>query len=147
MTGFCGKDLLELPVRLHGIQLGRPIDLLLDRDELRALGLDVRCGDGDHRFLPLPTASLRDDEIAIASPLVLLEEDELAFYRSRALALTSIRGRPVQRRRRQIGLLDDVAVGSDGALRELVVLDPDGHEARVPFDESVRIVLARRSAA
>ena len=143
---FCGSKLLELPVRLHGIQLGRPTDLLLDRAELRALGLDVRCGDRVRRFLPLPTASLRDDEIAIASPLVLLEEDELAFYRSRALALTSLRGRPVQRLRREIGALDDVVIREDGAVHELVVT-ADGADARVPFDHMVRIVLASRSAA
>ena len=40
-----GDELLALPVRLHGIQLGRPIDLLLDRDARRAVGLDVFCGD------------------------------------------------------------------------------------------------------
>jgi hypothetical protein len=146
VTSFCGKDLLELPVRLHGIQLGRPIDLLLDGKELKVLGLDVRCGDGVHRFLPLPAAAIRDDEIAIASPLVMLEEDELAFYRSRALTLTSLRRRPVRRRRREIGRLDDIVVRSDGALEELVVT-AEGVEARVPFDDAVRIVVESRSAA
>jgi hypothetical protein len=146
VNSFRGKDILVLPVRLHGIQLGRPIDLLLDRKELKVLGLDVRCGDGVHRFLPLPTAAIRDGEIAIASPLVMLEEDELAFYRSRALALTSLRKRPVQRRRRELGRLDDIVVRSDGTLQELVVA-ADGVEAQVPFDDSVRIVLESRSAA
>jgi hypothetical protein len=146
VTTLCGNDLLELPVRLHGIQLGRPIDLLLDRKELKVLGLDVLCGDSVHRFLPLPTAAVHEDEIAIASPLVMLEEDELAFYRSRALALTAIRKRPVQRRRREIGRLDDIVLRSDGTLEELIVTS-DGVEARVPFDASVRVVLERRSAA
>lgn len=146
MTSFCGKDLLELPVRLHGIQLGRPIDLLLDRTQLKVVGLDIRCGDDIHRFLPLPTAALREDEIAIASPLVMLEEDELAFYRSRTLALTSLRGRPVQRRRREIGRLDDIVARSDGTVQELVVV-AGGAATRVPFDESIRIVVESRSAA
>ena len=51
-----------------------------------------------------------------------------------------------QRRRREIGQLSDIVVGPDGTLQELVVA-ADGLEARVAFDESVRIVLASRSAA
>jgi hypothetical protein len=141
-----GKDLLALPVRLHGIQLGRPIDVLLDREELKVLGLHLRCGDGVDRFLPLPTGSIREDEIAIQSPLVMLEEDELAFYRSRTFAFTALRGRAVQQRRRRVGLFDDVVIGADGALQELVVT-VDDHEERLPFDERVRIVLESRSAA
>ena len=69
-----GDELLALPVRLHGIQLGRPIDLLLDPDARRAVGLDVFCGDEVHRFLPLPTAAVGRAEIRILSPLVLLEQ-------------------------------------------------------------------------
>jgi hypothetical protein len=141
-----GKTLLALPVRLHGIQLARPIDLLLDREELKVLGLHLRCGDGVDRFLPLPAASVREDEIAIQSPLVMLEEDQLAFYRSRAFALSSLRGRSVERRRREVGLLDDVVFSGDGTLQELVVTT-QGHEERLPFDETVRIVLESRSAA
>jgi hypothetical protein len=34
-------ELLQLPVRLHGIRLGRPVDLLLDLAEWRALGFVV----------------------------------------------------------------------------------------------------------
>ena len=94
MRELTGAELLALPVRLHGIQLGRPVDLLLDRDTLRTVGLDVLCGDEVHRFLPLPTASVSDDEIAILSPLVLLEEDQLHFYRSKTFALSALRGRP-----------------------------------------------------
>ena len=86
-----GNDLLSLPVRLHGIDLGRPVDLLLDREALRALGLDVLCGDEVHRFLPLPTVAVGAEALTIHSPLVLLEEDELDFYRSRAFALSSAR--------------------------------------------------------
>ena len=35
MRELTGDELLALPVRLHGVQLGRPVDLLLDRDTLR----------------------------------------------------------------------------------------------------------------
>jgi hypothetical protein len=121
-------DLLVLPVRLHGIQLGRPVDLLLDRDDRRALGLDILCRDDVHRFLPLPAASIRDEELAISSPLVLLEEDQLAFYRARALALK------------------DVVVCPGGALAELIV-ETEGRERRVPFDPTVRFQPKSRSAA
>ena len=56
MSELSGDAILSLPVRLHGIELGRPVDLLLDRESLRVVGLDVLCGDEVHRFLPLPTA-------------------------------------------------------------------------------------------
>lgn len=142
---ICGNRLLGLPVRLHGIQLGRPVDLLLDREELRVLGLDVLCGDDVHRFLALPTASLAEDSILIKSPLVLLEEDELDFYRTRALALSSLRGRPIEQRGREVGPLDDIVIGSDGFVRQLIVAR-DGGEL-LDFDETVRIADASRSAA
>ena len=110
MRELTGAELLALPVRLHGVQLGRPVDLLLDRNTLRTVGLDVLCGDEVHRFLPLPTASVSDDEIAILSPLVLLEEDQLHFYRSKTFALSALRGRPVERKGRDLGALGDVVV-------------------------------------
>ncbi len=53
MRGRRGRELLSLPVRVHGIQLGRPADLLVDVASDRVLGIDVRCGDGVHRFLPI----------------------------------------------------------------------------------------------
>jgi hypothetical protein len=140
-----GNHLLALPVRLHGIQLGRPVDLLLDREELRVLGLDVRCGDEVHRFLPLPTASVSAEAIAISSPLVLLEEDQLDFYRTRAFAFTSLRGRPVEQRGREVGALDDIVVRSDGSLHELVVTG--NGETLLAFDATVRVVAGSRSAA
>jgi hypothetical protein len=146
MGGLTGDVLLSLPVRLHGIQLGHAVDVLLDRETLRAVGLDVLCGDDVHRFLPLPTATVSREEIAILSPLVLLEEDELAFYRSRAFALSSLRGRPVENKRSQLGKLRDVLVGNDGALLAVIV-DANGNAQRVPFGESVRFTPASRNAA
>ena len=82
-----GDELLGLPVRLHGVQLARPVDLLLDPNAHRAVGLDLLCGDEMHRFLPLQTAEVGKEEIRILSPFVLLEQRELEFYRSRTLAL------------------------------------------------------------
>jgi PRC-barrel domain len=146
MEAIRGDKLLELPVRLHGIQLGRPSDLLLDRDELKVLGVDVVCGDEIHRFLPLPTASVERGELAIRSPLVLLEEDELAFYRARAFTLRSLRGREVARRSASVGALKDIVIGADGTVTELVVTSKDG-ETLLPYDASLRIVPGSRSAA
>jgi hypothetical protein len=146
MGGLTGDELLSLPVRLHGIQLGHAVDLLLDRETLRAVGLDVLCGDDVHRFLPLPTATVSRQEIAILSPLVLLEEDELAFYRSRAFTLGSLRGRPVESKRNTMGKLEDVVVASDGRLLALLV-ERSGRTERIPFGASVRLAPASRTAA
>lgn len=137
-----GDELLRLPVRLHGLQLGRPVDLLLDPDAKRAVGLDLLCGDEVHRFLPLPTAAVGRDEIRILSPFVLLEQRELDFYRARTLALGRLRGRPVERHGRKIGLLQDVVVGGAGQLVAAIVANE-----RIPFDSALRFTPARRSAA
>jgi uncharacterized protein YrrD len=146
MSEQSGAGLLGLPVRLHGLQLGQPTDLLLDRDAMRAVGIDVVCGDGAHRFLPLPTAVVDVDEIRITSPLVLLEADELAFYHSRSFTLSSLRGRPVQREGATLGMLRDVIVAADGELAAVVV-ERDGSTERIPFDGDLRFASERRSAA
>ena len=137
-----GDELLGLPVRLHGIQVGRPVDLLLDPDTRRAVGLDLLCGDEVHRFLPLPTATVGRDEIRILSPFVLLEQHELDFYRARTLALGRLRGRPVERHGRKVGLLQDVVVAGDGQLVAAIV-----ENERIPFDAALRFAPKRRSAA
>ena len=143
MTELSGDGLLALPVCLHEIELGRPVDVLLDREALRAVGLDVLCGDDVHRFLPLPTASIGPDALTIYSPLVLLEEDELDFYRSRAFALSSLRGRPVTHHRRDVGKLRDVVLAPDGELMAVVLETGD----RVPFDATLAFAPRRRTAA
>src|SRR5919204_6423446 len=121
VTPLRADRLLGLPVRLHGIPLGRPVDLLLDVRELKALGLDVLCGDDVHRFLPLQVAVVTNEEIAIRSPFLLLEEDELAFYRARASALADLRGTAVRRAGRDLGVLEDLVVAADGSLAAVVV--------------------------
>jgi hypothetical protein len=142
MRELSGDALLALAVRLHGIQVGRPVDLLLDREAVRAVGLDVLCGDEVHRFLPLPTAAIDEDGISIHSPLVLLEEDELAFYRARTFALSSLRGRPVHRDGREVGKLRDVVIGPGGELVAALV-----DSGRIPFGGTLRFAPERRSAA
>jgi PRC-barrel domain len=143
MTEFSGGAVLALPVCLHGVELGQPVDVLLDREALRVVGLDVLCRDEVHRFLPLPTAAIGPDAMTIHSPLVLLEEDQLDFYRSRAFVLTSLRGKPVLRKNKEAGRLCDVVFTPDGELLAVVV-EPGG---RLPFDGTLQFAPQRRSAA
>jgi uncharacterized protein YrrD len=143
MKELSGNAVLSLPVRLHGIELGRPVDVLLDRAGLRVVGLDVLCGDEIHRFLPLTTAAVGDDALTIHSPLVLLEEDELRFYRARAFALKSLRGKPVMRKQRNLGMLRDVVFALDGELRALLLESGE----RVPYDAALVLAPERRTAA
>ena len=70
-----------------GIELGRVIDVILEADADRPLGLDVLCGDGLHRFLPMTTVSRFGADIQIESSLTLLEPAELDFYRLRGRSL------------------------------------------------------------
>jgi hypothetical protein len=88
MRGRAASELLSLPVRMHGIQLGTPVDALLDERADRLLGFEVLCGDGARRFLPFSVARLRANEIALESALTLIDERDLGFYRrhSRRLA-------------------------------------------------------------
>jgi hypothetical protein len=146
MSERLGDELLRLPLRLHGIQLGRSVELLLDRETSRAVGFDVLCGDEVRRFLPLPTAAVGDNELTILSPLVLLEEDELQFYRSRTFALGSFRGRPVERHGQVEGTLVDVAFGPDGT-PVAVIVERDGRRERLPFDGTIRLAPGTRHAA
>jgi hypothetical protein len=140
------EQLLGLTVRLHGIALGRPVDLFLDRDDLRIVGLDVVCGDEEHRFLPLAAGALGEDGIAISSPLVLLDKGQLDFYRSRTFSLSSLRGRPVRRRGAAVGVLRDLCFNADLS-PEAVVVDADGRSVKLPFDGSIQFDPRSRSAA
>jgi sporulation protein YlmC with PRC-barrel domain len=138
MGGLTGDELLRLPVRLHGIQLGTPTDVILDLDAERAIGLEVRCGDDVHRFLPLATANLGPGEIAVHSALILLEEPELAFYRERGTTLRSLRGLAVDRAGVRVGRCADVVLGDGGAIEALLVDDGSG-ASRVPLGDGVTI--------
>jgi hypothetical protein len=125
------EELLGLPVRLRGIQLGRPVDLIVDLDAARVHGFDVLCGDEVHRFLPFAAVTPRADELAVSSALTMLEERELAFYRDRAATLARLRGAALERDGVPVGRLRDVVVAEDGALESVLVDDgeavsPDG---------------------
>jgi hypothetical protein len=85
-------ELLELPVRVRGIELGRPVDLLIHPQEGRALGFDVLCGDQAHRFLPFVVAAVQEDAIEIDSPFLLLDFGQVDFYREQATTLRDLNG-------------------------------------------------------
>ena len=143
MGSLASGHLLALPVRLHGIELGRSVELIVDLDVRRVLGFEVRCGDEVHRFLPLGAARIHDGEIAIASPLILL--DELPFYRARGRGLGALRGARVRNAGGELGTFRDLVFGEEGEIHELVVASPSG-ELHVPPAADVRIA-TRASAA
>lgn len=90
MTGRPAAEVLSLPVRMHGIHLGTPVDMLVDEHADRILGFEVRCGDGAHRFLPFAVAELRADELGVHSALTLIDERDLDFYRRRSRRLADL---------------------------------------------------------
>lgn len=118
MGSRSATELLLLPVQLHGIRLGRPVDLLLDPAEWRALGFVVHCGDESSRFLVFPAADVREDAIDVSSALLLLENVE--FYRDRSRSLRDLLG----------GELHDLLVRPDGSVEALLV-ERDGVVHRV----------------
>jgi hypothetical protein len=73
---------------MHGIQLGTPVEALIDACADRLLGFEVLCGDGERRFLPFAVARLQANEIALESALTLIDERDIGYYRrhSRRLA-------------------------------------------------------------
>ncbi len=105
MRGRRVAELLALPVRMHGIQLGRPVQALVDARADRVLGLELVCGDGTHRFLPFSVARVRAGEIEVSSALALIDERELDYYRRNSRRVTDVG-------------YDDPWVDDDGALRE-----------------------------
>jgi len=126
VRGLTGDELLRRPVQLRGIQLGRPVDLLLHPQEPQALGLDVLCGDERHRFLPLSAVELREGHVEASSPLVLLDLRDDSFYRREARSLGAMRGRAVEGGT----VLEDVVLDGGWRIVELVLEDGE----RVPLD-------------
>jgi hypothetical protein len=88
--GRSAAEVLALPVRLHGIQLGRPLEALLQPDHNRVLGFEVLCGDGAQRFLPFSVVRIERGEIALDSALTLIDESDADYYRRRARRLSDL---------------------------------------------------------
>ena len=137
-------ELLTLPVTHNGIGLGRAVDVLLDLDSGRAVGLEVRCGDEAFRFLPLGAARLGPDAAEVGSPLGLI--DDLAFYRARGTAFRDLRGARVARAGASLGTLSDVLVSADGTISRLVVDNPAG-TTEVRFTSAISFGRERDASA
>ncbi len=132
MESLSAAALLHLSVRLHGIKLGRPTDLLVDVESWHVLGFVVRCGDESVRFLPWAASQPSETEIAIGLALLLLED--LAFYAKRSSSFRSLIGDELR----------DLLIGAGGAVSELEV-ERDGVRRRL---QPVRArVSARRATA
>jgi hypothetical protein len=97
-------ELLRLPVRTRNIEIGRPVDVIVDPVHNRAVGFDVLCRDDEHRFLPWTAAVVDEKSISVESPIVMLAEEQLAFYRTRARSL------------RELVPLENVLIEPDGTL-------------------------------
>ncbi len=119
MGSRSATELLQLPVQLHGIRLGRPVDLLVDAEEWRVLGFVVLCGDDSERFLVYAAASPREDEIDVRSALLLLED--VGFSRGRSRSLRALLGGTVANGRCELGELRDLLLTPDGAVAALAV--------------------------
>ena len=120
---------LQRPVQLRGIQLGRPVDLLLDLDAWNVLGFVVLCGDESRRFLPFAACQVLDDELAVGSALMLLED--AGFYERRGVSFRSLLGTEMQG-----GILRDLVLDAAGHVVELTI-ERDGE--RVPAPVPARI--------
>ena len=129
--GFRANAVESRAVRYADIRLGVVVDVLLDDGLQRVLGFDVLCGDRAHRYLPLAACEIQEDAIAVPSALVLMRQ-ELDFYRQRARALTAVRGFPVRRGGRPLGVVVDLVFTQDGELVELVLETDEGYATAHP---------------
>jgi hypothetical protein len=143
MGSRSATELLRLPVQLHGIRLGRPVDLLFAPAAWRVLGCVVLCGDDVERFLAFAAAEPAADEISVPSALLLLEDVD--FYRARSRSLRAHLGGTVTRDGRALGILRDVLVTDGGLVSSLVVEREDGSDE--VGAEGVSIQTERVSAA
>lgn len=129
MGSLSAAGLVGVPVRLHGILLGRPIDLMLDAVGRRVLGFVVESGDEASRFLPFAASQPAEDVIAVGSALMLL--DDVGFYRKRGASFRSLLGTAIERGGLPAGTLVDMWVAPTGGVVELEV-DVEGARQRIP---------------
>jgi hypothetical protein len=117
--------LVRRVVVYRDIRLGTAVDALFDRDLARLTALEVRCGDGVHRLLPLPACEVHGDRLEVSSALVFVEED-VGFYRSEGAPFTELVGEPVLEHGAVAGALADVLVTAEGEVGRFVAAGPDG---------------------
>lgn len=118
-------SLVGRPVVIRDVRLGVAVDALFDRALGRLVGLDVRCRDEAHRFLPYPACEVLGDRVAVESALVLLDR-ELDFYRVGGSALSALRGQPVVEGGDELGTLADLVTGPEGEVVGIVVAGTHG---------------------
>ena len=128
MGSLSAADLIGTPIRLHGILLGRPVDLVLDSTCRRVLGFVVESGDDAHRFLPFAASQPAESVIAVGSALMLL--DDVAFYRTRGVSFRSLLGTQTEHGGVPAGALVDMRIGNAGDVVELEV-DLEGARNRI----------------
>jgi hypothetical protein len=143
MGSLSASAALQLPVRLRGIQLGRPVDLLLETDRWHAIGFVVHCGDESQRFLPLLASQTTDREIRVGSALMLLED--VGFYRRRGTSYRSLLGGEVSRAGRRAGRLRDLVLA--GGEVTTLELDRGGASGVVLVPASGSVVVPSRASA
>jgi hypothetical protein len=146
VAGITVGALLRAPVRLHGIHMGWPVDVIFDRQRRRALGVEVHCGDDERRFLPFAVASHAGDALVIPSSLVLLDPTELRFYTERGATFAALKGVSVEQAGRPLGALQDLQLDASGWITEVVVKTASG-VVHVPFDDAVSLAPAVRAAS
>jgi hypothetical protein len=110
MRAVAASSLLSQPVRVEGILLGHVVDVVVDAAHAHALGLEIRCGDGEHRFLPFAAARLVAGEVVARSPLAVLDAQQLAFYARKGTTLRLLR---------RSSELEDVELGEGGEVRRV----------------------------
>ncbi len=130
------SSLVGLEVRFRDIRLGVAVEVFLDPDARRAFGVEVRCGDGRNRFLPLSSCEEAEGALSVPSALVLMET---AYYRERGRPLGALRGRHVTRGDETAGALVDLVVDEEGTAHAVVVED-GGRTAELPFAPDVALV-------
>jgi hypothetical protein len=143
LGSLSATEALQLPVRLRGIQLGRPVDLLLERDSWHVLGFVVRCSDESQRFLPLAASQPSHEEIAVGSALMLLED--VSFYRTRGTSFRRLLGGEVRQRGRPAGRLRDLVL-TGSKVTELELQRGAAGVVRVPA-AGATVVPSRRATA
>lgn len=112
-------------VAYRDIRLGTAVDALFDRPLARLTALEVLCGDGAHRLLPLLACEVHEDRLAVESALVFVERD-VVFYRAEGRPFTELAGEPVLEHGAAVGSLEDILVTGDGEVRRLVAAGRDG---------------------
>ena len=116
MRGLPAEELLRRPVLVRGIRLGRTVDVIFDPDGTRVVGFDVLCGDELHRFLPYPATVVARDGLEVETTLMLLDSEELDFYRRYGRSLATD-GELREALVRTDGAVEAADAASDGAAR------------------------------